>query len=143
MAWRRRDGRTLAAYRRILPVAWGCRGFAQWGAGRPRWPQGRAAPRAMDLSPCLHWVRTRLWRCGARRRRFFSKCCVQSPRALTGSHSSHHMDRASTEQSPVTPQHPPHVQGSLLGCSGHSERAGTTTTAVCLSPAALRWVSLC
>ncbi|XP_030827764.1 rho family-interacting cell polarization regulator 2 isoform X2 [Camarhynchus parvulus] len=41
----------------------------------------------MDLSPCLHWVRTRLWRCGVRRRQF----CRISPRLpdimSIGSHS--------------------------------------------------------
>lgn len=83
MAWRQRDRRASAAIRRILPAARGlvrgCRGFAQRAAWHPRWPQDRAAPQTMDLSPCLHWVRTRLWRHGARQRRFCSKCCVLSP----------------------------------------------------------------
>lgn len=81
MAWRQRDGRASVAARRILPaaqrLAGGCRRFARRGAGRARW--ARAAPGAMDLSPCLHWVRTRLWRCRVRRRQFCSKCRVSAP----------------------------------------------------------------
>jgi len=123
MAWRRRDGRASAAARRILPAGWGlargCHRFAQRGAGRPGWPRGRAAPRAMDLSPCLHWVRTRLWRCGARRQRFCSKCGGRSPPALSPFPSpvpspTHLFDGVSTVWGPATSQRPPAPPGPGL-----------------------------
>uniref|UniRef100_A0A674GPE1 Rho family-interacting cell polarization regulator 2 n=1 Tax=Taeniopygia guttata TaxID=59729 RepID=A0A674GPE1_TAEGU len=87
MAWRQRDGRASLAARRMLPaarrLAGGCRRLARRGAGRA----GPRAPAAMELSPCLRWLRTRLWRCGLRRRRFLRISPRLADIMSIGSHS--------------------------------------------------------